>query len=444
MAELFPADVLDYAAEDADVALRLHAALMPKIEEMGLAHLLTDCEEPLSDVLLRMEEVGVRLDVPALRRFRHELEAEVVRLELAIREYTGAGVNLASPKQVGEFLFGDLKLDPTVKRTARGQFPTNEDLLLKVRDRHPVIDLILDWRACVKLKNTYVDRLPEHIDPADGRIHTTFNQTFTDTGRLSSSNPNLQNIPVRSDRGQRIRAAFVARGPGWTLLSADYSQVELRLMAAMSGDERMIGAFHRGEDIHAQTASVVYGIPLDAVTPAQRSHCKMVNFGIIYGISAFGLASRLRIPRKEAQDLIDAYFAQYPAVRAYMDRCVAEARERGYAQTLFGRRRAVPEINSRNATTRTAAERIAINTPIQGSAADVIKFAMVRIDRELRARALRTRMTLQIHDELLFDVPEDELDVVRPLIRTAMESVIDLPVPLSVSIGVGTDWLSAH
>ena len=444
MAELFPADVLDYAAEDADVALRLHAALMPKIEEMGLAHLLTDCEEPLSDVLLRMEEVGVRLDVPALRRFRHELEAEVVRLELAIREYTGAGVNLASPKQVGEFLFGDLKLDPTVKRTARGQFPTNEDLLLKVRDRHPVIDLILDWRACVKLKNTYVDRLPEHIDPADGRIHTTFNQTFTDTGRLSSSNPNLQNIPVRSDRGQRIRAAFVARGPGWTLLSADYSQVELRLMAAMSGDERMIGAFHRGEDIHAQTASVVYGIPLDAVTPAQRSHCKMVNFGIIYGISAFGLASRLRIPRKEAQDLIDAYFAQYPAVRAYMDRCVAEARERGYAQTLFGRRRAVPEINSRNASTRTAAERIAINTPIQGSAADVIKFAMVRIDRELRARALRTRMTLQIHDELLFDVPEDELDVVRPLIRTAMESVIDLPVPLSVSIGVGTDWLSAH
>ena len=444
MADLAPEEILDYAAEDADVAFRLHQALMPKVEEMGLAHLLADCEEPLAGVLLRMERVGVRLDVPALRRFRHELEGEVVKLELAIREYTGAGVNLASPKQVGEFLFGRLNLDPGVKRTARGQFPTNEELLLKLRERHPVVDLILDWRACVKLKNTYVDRLPEHIDADDGRIHTTFNQTFTDTGRLSSSDPNLQNIPVRSDRGQRIRAAFVARGPGWTLLSADYSQVELRLMAAMSGDARMIAAFRAGEDIHAQTASVVYGVPLAEVTPAQRGRCKMVNFGIIYGISAFGLASRLRVPRKEAQALIDAYFAQYPAVRAYMERSVAEARARGYAQTLFGRRRAVPEINSRNATTRNAAERVAINMPIQGSAADIIKFAMVRIDRELRARGLRAQMTLQIHDELLFDVPDDELEVVKPLVQAAMEGVVALPVPLSVSLGAGPDWLSAH
>ena len=444
MADVPPEAILDYAAEDADVAFRLHAVLMPKIKEMGLEHLLLDCEEPLAGVLLRMETIGVRLDVPTLRRFRQELEGEVIRQELAIRNYTGAGVNLASPKQLGEFLFGYLKLDPTVKRTSRGQFPTNEELLLKLRDRHPIIDLILDWRACVKLKNTYVDRLPDHIDPADGRIHTTFNQTFTDTGRLSSSNPNLQNIPVRSDRGQRIRAAFVARGPGWTLLSADYSQVELRLMAAMSGDERMIGAFKRGEDIHAQTASVVYGVPLEEVTPSQRSHCKMVNFGIIYGISPFGLASRLRIPRKEAQELIEAYFTQYPAVRAYMDKSIAEARERGYAQTLFGRRRAVPEINSRNASTRTAAERVAINMPIQGSAADIIKFAMVRIDRELCAKGLRAQMTLQIHDELLFDVPEEELEIVRPLVKSAMESVIDLAVPLSVSIGDGPDWLSAH
>ncbi len=444
MADVPPAAILDYAAEDADIAFRLHAVLMPKIKEMGLEHLLTDCEEPLAGVLLRMEEIGVRLDVTALRRFRNELEGEVVRQELAIRDYTGAGVNLASPKQLGEFLFGYLKLDPNVKRTTRGQFPTNEELLLKIRDRHPIIDLILDWRTCVKLKNTYVDRLPDHIDPVDGRIHTTFNQTFTDTGRLSSSNPNLQNIPVRSDRGQRIRAAFVARGPGWTLLSADYSQVELRLMAAMSGDARMIDAFKKGEDIHAQTASVVYGVPLSEVTPSQRSHCKMVNFGIIYGISAFGLASRLRIPRKEAQELIDAYFTQYPAVRAYMDKSIAEARERGYAQTLFGRRRAVPEIASRNVSTRTAAERVAINMPIQGSAADIIKFAMVRIDRELRAKGFRAQMTLQIHDELLFDVPEEELDAVRPLVKTAMENVIELAVPLSVSIGVGPDWLSAH
>lgn len=444
MDALAPEDILDYAAEDADIALRLWHALRPKLEAEGLLHLLSDCEEPLAGVLLGMEREGVRIDVGALKRFRHELEGEIVRLELAIREHTGAGINLASPKQVGEFLFGDLRLDPNVKRTPRGQFPTNEELLLKLRDRHPIIDLLLDWRACVKLKNTYVDKLPEHIDPEDGRIHTTFNQTFTDTGRLSSSNPNLQNVPIRSDRGQRIRAAFVARGPGWSLLSADYSQVELRLMASMSGDERMVGAFLRGEDIHAQTASVVYGIPLEAVTPQQRGHCKMVNFGIIYGISSFGLASRLRIPRKDAQDLIDAYFAKYPAVKAYMERTIEDARTHGYAQTLFGRRRALPDIASRNATTRYAAERIAINMPIQGSAADIIKFAMVRIDRELRARNLRTRMTLQIHDELLFDVPDDEIDIVKPLVRQAMENVTSLPVPLSVTLGVGPDWLSAH
>ena len=430
--------------ERADATFRLDAALRPQVEARGQGTLLTECEEPLSEVLFEMEQRGVRLDPAALRRFRSELEGEIVRLELELRSFTGAGINLASPKQMGEFLFGELALDPTVKRTARGQYPTNEELLLKIRDRHPIIDLFLDWRACVKLKNTYVDRLPEHISPADGRIHTTFNQAFTDTGRLSSSDPNLQNIPVRTDRGQRIRAAFVARGPGWQLLSADYSQVELRLMAAMSGDEQLVGAFLRGEDIHAQTASAVYGIPLEAVTARQRSHCKMVNFGIIYGISSFGLASRLRIPRKEAQELIDTYFGHYPAVKAYMERTVAEARERGYAQTLFGRRRDIPEITSRNLTTRNAAERIAINMPIQGTAADIIKFAMVRIDRELRERGLQTRMTLQIHDELLFDVPDAEVETVRPLIQQAMERVISLPVPLQVSIGLAQDWLSAH
>ncbi len=430
--------------ERADATFRLDAALRPQVEARGQGKLLSECEEPLSEVLFEMEQLGVRLDPAALRRFRNELEGEIVRLELDLRAFTGAGINLASPKQMGEFLFGELALDPTVKRTARGQYPTNEELLLKIRDRHPIIDLFLDWRACVKLKNTYVDRLPEHISPADGRIHTTFNQAFTDTGRLSSSDPNLQNVPVRTDRGQRIRAAFVARGPGWQLLSADYSQVELRLMAAMSGDERLVGAFLRGEDIHAQTASAVYGIPLEAVTARQRSHCKMVNFGIIYGISSFGLASRLRIPRKEAQELIDTYFDHYPAVKAYMERTVAEARERGYAQTLFGRRRDIPEITSRNLTTRNAAERVAINMPIQGTAADIIKLAMVRIDRELRERGLQTRMTLQIHDELLFDVPDAEVETVRPLIQNAMESVIALSVPLQVSIGLAQDWLSAH
>ncbi len=444
MGMLSPETILDYAAEDADVTYRLHIEQMKQIQAMGIERLLCDCEEPLAGVLLRMEDVGVKLEPSALRHFRTEIEGEILRLELTIRDFSGAGINLASPKQVGEFLFGHLNLDPTVKRTARGQFPTNEELLLKLRDRHPVIDLLLDWRACMKLKNTYIDKLPTHINPTDGRIHTTFNQALTDTGRLSSSDPNLQNIPVRSDRGQRIRAAFVAREPGWSLLSADYSQVELRIMASMSGDERMIQAFKNGEDIHTQTASVVYNIPKEEVTSRQRSYCKMVNFGIIYGISAFGLSSRLRIPRREAQELIDAYFAQYPAVKQFMDRSIEQARACGYAQTLFGRRRALPDLNSRNSATRNAAERIAINMPIQGTAADIIKFAMVTIDQALRTQGLKTQMLLQIHDELLFDVPDEELDLVRPMIQQAMENVIPLQAPLQVSIGVGKDWLSAH
>ena len=444
LAQLAPEALCDYAAESADLIFRLDEVLRKQLAEFQLLSLLETCEEPLSSILLAMECEGVRLDLAALRRFRNELEGEIIRVEMEIRTFTGAGINLASPKQVGEFLFNDLAIDPTVKRTPRGQFPTNEELLLKLRDRHPVIDLILDWRACVKLKNTYVDRLPEHISPVDGRIHTTFNQAFTDTGRLSSSEPNLQNVPVRSDRGQRIRAAFVARGPGWQLLSADYSQVELRLMAAMSGDATLIEAFLRGEDIHAQTAAAVFGIPVAEVTPRQRAYCKMVNFGIIYGISSFGLGSRLRIPRKEAQTLIETYFAHYPAVKAYMEKSIVEARTRGYAQTLFGRRRNIPEISSRNATTRAAAERIAINMPIQGSAADIIKFAMVRIDRALREQQLKTRLILQIHDELLFDVPDEEVEMVKPIIRSAMENVVSLAVPLSVSIGTAQDWLSAH
>ncbi|MEG1933494.1 MAG: DNA polymerase I [Kiritimatiellia bacterium] len=444
MADRLPEEIVNYAAEDADVTLRLYHTFRPKLEANGLLTLLETCEEPLAGILLQMESVGVRIDTKALKKFRHELEGSIIQLEIAIREIMGAGVNIASPRQVGEFIFGDLNLDPSVKRSNRGQFPTNEETLLKIRDRHPIIDLLLDWRACVKLKNTYVDKLPDHIDPKDGRIHTTFNQSFTETGRLSSSHPNLQNIPVRSERGQRIRAVIVSREPGWTLLSADYSQVELRLMAAMSEDERMLTAFRHGEDIHAQTASAVYGIPLEDVTPQQRSHCKMVNFGIIYGISAFGLASRLRIARKDASELINTYFEKYPSVKAYMERTVAQATECGYAQTLFGRRRMLPDLSSRNGATRSAAARVAINMPIQGSAADIIKFAMVRIERELRAENLRTQMTLQIHDELLFDVPEDEVEHVRPLIQNAMENVCHLSIPLKVSIGIGTDWLTAH
>ncbi len=444
MGDLPPESILDYAAEDADVTLRLYHAMLPQFRtNPALEKLLLTCEEPLAGILLEMEQEGVKVDRQALRTASLELDRQIMKLEIDIREITGAGVNIASPKQLGEFLFGTLKLDPAAKRSARGQYSTNEEVLMKIRDRHPIVDMILDWRAAVKLKNTYVEKLPEFMDEA-GRIHTHFNQALTDTGRLSSSNPNLQNIPVRSERGQRIRGAFVARGEGWKVLSADYSQVELRLMAAMSGDEQMIAAFREGADIHAQTASAVYGVPLEEVTPQQRSRCKMVNFGIIYGISAFGLSSRLRIPRRDAQMLIDTYFEHYPAVKVYMEKTIALAREKGYAETLLGRRRALPDINSRNAATRNAAERIAINMPIQGTAADIIKLAMVRLHETLTAQGLRTQMTLQIHDELLFDVPDEELDIVQPLIREAMEQVLDLPVPLEVSIGVGANWLEAH
>ncbi len=444
MDQLAPEQILDYAAEDADVAYRLYHAILPKLKEQGLENLLYTCEEPLSSVLLDMETTGVRLDPQGLQNFRRELESEILKLEIAIREYTGAGINLASSKQLGQFLFESLALDENAKRTPSGQYKTDEEQLLKIRDRHPIIDLILDWRGCVKLKNTYVEKLPQHIDPNDGRIHTTFNQTFTDTGRLSSSNPNLQNIPIRSERGQRIREAFVARAPGWSVLSADYSQVELRLMASMSQDQRMIEAFLNDQDIHAQTASVVYNTPLENVTPQQRSHCKMVNFGILYGISAFGLASRLRIPRKDAQMLIETYFEQYPTIKAYTEQIIQKARDTGYAETLFGRRRAIPDILSRNGSVRAAAERIAINMPIQGTAADIIKFAMVKIQDELSKQQLKTKMTLQIHDELLFDVPDEEIPIVRPLIQNTMENVCKLNVPLKVSIGIGTNWLTAH
>lgn len=440
----FESDLTHALPERALHTLQIHEILLKSLKEMQLISLLETCEEPLADTLLQMERTGVRIDLAALRNFRAELEGEILRLELTIRDYTGAGINLASPKQVGEFLFGELQLDPNVKRTSRGQFPTNEELLLKLRDKHPIIDLLLDWRACVKLKNTYIDRLPEHISPEDGRIHTTFHQTLTDTGRLSSSDPNLQNIPIRSERGQRIRAAFVARDPDWVLLSADYSQVELRLMAAMSGDEQMVAAFNRGEDIHAQTAAAVYNVPLEEVTAQQRAHCKMVNFGILYGISAFGLAERLRISRKESQQLIDAVFAHFPSVKTYMANLVEEARAKGYAETLFGRRRALPDLTSRNGAVRAASERIALNMPIQGTAADIIKFAMVRIQKALKERNLRTQMILQIHDELLFDVPKEEIDVVTPLIRDTMENVIPLAVPLPVAIAHANDWLTAH
>ena len=437
--------VAEYAAEDADVALRLHEHLRPLADAAGCAHVLQVSEEPLVAVLIAMEAEGIRLDTAALKVCGRELDRDLLDLELKIREYAGGGsFNIASAKQMGELLFGQLKLDPDAKRTASGQYATDEDTLVRLAGKHPIVELILDHRACSKLKGTYVEKLPESINPQTGRIHTTFSQAMTETGRLSSVNPNLQNIPIRTARGRRVRAAFVPRDAGHVLISADYSQIELRVMAAMSGDRGLIEAFARGADIHTETAARVHGILPALVTAEMRSQAKMVNFGIIYGISAFGLSQRLGIPRKQAAELIEHYFEQYPGVKTYMDATIAGAREHGYVTTHLGRRRWLRDITSRNATSRQAAERNAINTPIQGTAADLIKLAMVRIQHEIETRRLRARMVLQVHDELVFDVPRDEIEVVRTLVTEAMRNALDLGVPLDVETGVGENWLEAH
>ncbi len=444
MAELPPAAILDYAAEDADVALRLYDALLPEVEAAGLSRALEISEEPLVDVLLGMEEAGVRIDAVTLRDFGRELETEIAALEARIYEAAGGHFNLSSPRQLGDVLFGKLAIDEKAAHTATGQYVTSEDVLQKYAAKHPIVADILDWRAAEKLKSTYADKLPGCISAADGRVHTHFSQAFTETGRLASSDPNLQNIPVRTERGKRIRAAVVARDDNHVLVSADYSQIELRIMAALSGDEAMLEAFRSGRDIHTETASRVFKVAPGAVTPEQRSRCKMVNFGIIYGISVFGLGQRLGISRTEAGAFIDEYFIQYPGVRSFMEKAVADAREKGYAETVLGRRRSLRDISSRNGTVRQAAERNAINTPVQGSAADLIKMAMVRVDRALRAEGLRARLVLQIHDELLLDVPKDEEPRVREIVREAMLGAWDFGVPLEVEIGSGSTWLDAH
>lgn len=444
MGDLRPEEILDYAAEDADVTLQLDSLLRKKAKEAGCLNVLETCEEPLVPVLVDMEHEGVRIHAAALKAYSRELDRELLDLEIKIRELGGGNFNPASPKQLGEVLFDHLKLDPEATRTPSGQYATSEDVLLKIQDRHPIVPMLLEYRACSKLKSTYVDKLPDCIDPKTGRVHTSFSQALTETGRLSSSDPNLQNIPIRTERGQRIREAFIARDEGHVLLSADYSQVELRVMAALSKDKGMLEAFKRGADIHTETAMRVYGVMELFVTPEMRSTCKMVNFGIIYGISPFGLSQRLGVPRKQAAELIETYFVQYPGVKAYMEKAIQDAKERGYAETILGRRRYLRDINSRNATSRQSAERNAINTPVQGSAADLIKLAMVRVHRELCERKLKTKMVLQIHDELLFDVPREEVDVVRTLVRNIMTTVLDMGVPLDVSIGVGDTWLAAH
>jgi len=444
MADVEVARVAEYAAEDADITLQLHGVLTPLARERGTAGALETCENPLIPVLVDMETEGVRLDSAALAEYSTVLLHEVEGLETQIYAAAGTKFNIASPKQLGEILFEYMKVEEKPKKTKTGQYATNEEVLQRLAVDHRIADLVLEYRMCQKLKSTYVDTLPLAVDAATGRLHTTYNQAVTATGRIQSQNPNLQNIPIRSERGREIRKAFVPRGPEYALLAADYSQIELRVMAELSGDEALRQTFRDGLDVHSATAARVNGVGLEAVTPEMRRQAKMVNFGIIYGISAFGLAQRLRIPRTEAAQIIDAYFRQYPRVKQYMDDTIVFAREKGFVATRLGRRRLLPDIVSRNGTVRQSAERNAINTPIQGTAADMIKLAMIGIHRELRERGLRTRMLLQVHDELIFDLFRAEEAAVRELVERCMRTAMPMEVPIVVDIGVGDNWLEAH
>jgi DNA polymerase-1 len=395
-------------------------------------------------VLAAMEQEGIRLDTVALHLYSADLEKEIIALDQEIQQMAGTPFNVSSPKQVGDILFEVLKVAEKPKKTKTGQYATGEDILQKLAGKHPIINKILEYREVVKLKNTYVDALPLMVNTATGRLHTSFNQVVAATGRLSSDNPNLQNIPIRTSKGREIRRAFIARDEHHVLLSADYSQIELRIIASLSKEHNMIEAFKSGHDIHAATAARVYDVQLDAVTSDMRRNAKMVNFGIIYGISAFGLAERLNIPRKEAQEIIGQYSMQYPAIKEYMDGQIAFAKEHGYVETILGRRRYLRDINSANAVVRGFAERNAINAPIQGSAADMIKLAMIRIHRELQEGGFKTKMLLQVHDELVFDVPLTEVDRVKPLIEDGMRNALTMDVPIEVGMGIGKNWLEAH
>ena len=437
-------EVTAYAAEDADITLRLKEKFDPTLKANGLEKLFDEVENPLIRVLTDMEFEGVRIDTSSLAELSVALEEESKEIEKRVYELAGVRFNLASPKQLGEVLFEKLKLDPKAKKTKTGQYATGEEILSKMADEHEIAQAILDHRQMVKLKSTYVDALPTMINPKTGRIHTTYNQFVAATGRLSSINPNLQNIPIRTSRGREIRKAFVPRDENHVLLSADYSQIELRLMAAFSQDESMLEAFRNGRDIHIATAAKIFKVPLEEVTSDMRRKAKTANFGIIYGISAFGLAQRLSIPRGEAKEIIDAYFAEFPAVKQYMDGAIEKARKDEYVETILGRRRYLRDINSRNMTMRGFAERNAINAPLQGSAADLIKVAMIHVHDWMKKEKLKSKMILQVHDELVFDAHKDEVELLKKHIPGLMSNAIKLPVPIEVEVGVGTDWLQAH
>jgi DNA polymerase-1 len=436
--------IAEYAAEDADVTLQLREKFAPKLKEVNALKLFNEVEIPLIPVLAAMEAEGIRLDISALKEFSLLLEKDIQNIDQEIQAIAGTPFNISSPKQVGEILFDVMKIVEKPKKTKTGQYATGEDILVKLANKHPIVGKILDYRELQKLKNTYVDTLPALVSPKTGKIHTTYNQVVAVTGRLSSDNPNLQNIPIRTERGREVRKAFVPRNGDYVLLSADYSQIELRIIAALSGDEGMIEAFKSGMDIHAATASKVYGVPPDGVTSDMRRNAKMVNFGIIYGISAFGLAERLNIPRKEAASIIEQYFVKYPRIKDYMDSAIEKARKLGYVETIMGRRRYLREINSANATVRGYAERNAINAPIQGSAADMIKVAMVNIHSAFEKRKFKSRMLLLVHDELVFDLHNSEAEEVKAVVEEKMKNAISLAVPIEVETGTGKNWLEAH
>ncbi|WP_291856070.1 DNA polymerase I [Marinilabilia sp.] len=436
--------VTEYAGEDADITLQLKEPLLEELKELKMVSLFDDVEMPLLKVLAEMEYIGVVLDTEALADFAKKLQKRIEILEKEIVEEAGTEFNVSSPRQVGEVLFDKLKIDSKGKKTKSGQYSTNEETLQKLKDNHPIIGKILEFRGLKKLLNTYVEALPKLVNTQTGRLHTSFNQAVVVTGRLSSSNPNLQNIPIREEDGREMRKAFVVRDSDHSFLSADYSQVELRLMAHLSEDENLLEAFNRGEDIHAATAAKIFKVALNEVTSDMRRKAKTANFGIIYGISAFGLSERLNISRGEAKGIIDGYFDSFPAVKQYMERVIAQAREKGYVETMFGRRRYLPDINSRNGVVRGVAERNAINAPIQGAAADIIKMAMVGVERAFRKENLKSRMVLQVHDELNFEVLNSEVDKVKEIVKKEMESAVSLKVPLEVDMGVGENWLVAH
>ena len=444
MADLPPEEVYNYACEDADITLQLKNLFEPEIQKEHLKELFYNMEMPLVDVLKCMEQEGIAIDVDGLLNYSKELETLLVELEVNIKKEAGVEFNIDSPRQLGEVLFDQMEISTKAKKTKTGQYATGEDVLQKLKHKHPIIQMILDYRQLRKLKNTYVDPLPTLIDKVDGRIHTSYMQTVAATGRLSSNNPNLQNIPIRSAKGREIRKSFVSRGEGFQLMAADYSQIELRIIAALSEDANMIEAFRSGQDIHAATAAKVFHVPLEEVTRDQRSSAKAVNFGIIYGQSAFGLAQNLNISRKEAKEIIDSYFEQYPTIKSYMDDAVKKARENGYVETIMKRRRYLKDINSANAVVRGFAERNAVNAPIQGSAADVIKLAMIGVHSAMEEANMKSKMLLQVHDELVFDVHESEKEQLKELVKHEMETAVEMIVPLDVEMEIADNWLAAH